>query len=112
MTAVLDRLPTPVTVKTTRRTAKLGSMMLPALAIAVPLLAPIAVAEGLINRPEMAQSVEPAVSAPATPVSPSAPALSRVDPGATALERDHAVFAPAKPTKVYSLDLQIATKRP
>ena len=73
MTAVLDRLPTPVTVKTTRRTAKLGSMMLPALAIAVPLLAPIAVAEGLINRPEMAQSVEPAVSAPAPPVASDRP---------------------------------------
>lgn len=111
MTAVLDRHPTPVAVKTTRRKAKLGSMLLPALAIAVPLLAPVVVAEGLINLAEMAQSVEPAVSAPAAPVSPSAPVLSRVDAGATPLERDNAMFAPAKPTKVYSLDLQVATAR-
>ena len=85
-----------------------------ALAIAVPLLAPVVVAGGLIGLAKMAQSVEPAVSAPAAPVSPLAPALSRVDTGGAAPERDHAMFAPASslPTTVGHYDLRVATERP
>ncbi len=114
MTAVLDRHPTPVAAKATPRKAKLRSLLLPALAIAVPLLAPVAVAEGFITLAEMAQSVQPAVSSPAAPVSPSAPALSRVDADATAPEYGHIEFGPASalPTTVERIDLQIATERP
>lgn len=91
---------------------KMGSLTIPALAILAPLLAPVALGEVFINLAELGHTIAPVESAPAIPVSPDAPALSRVDAGATALERDRELLAPASaiPTTVGLFDMRVAAE--
>lgn len=96
---------------TTRQ--KMAPLTISALAIVVPLLAPVVLGEVFINLAELGQKIPPAESAPAIPLSPDAPVLSRVDAGATALERNQEPFAPASsiPTAVDHFDMRVAVER-